>query len=326
MDSAIKAIPAGYRSYDGKTQIRAQVWAPEQAWGSRGPAPRAIVQIVHGMSEHIGRYDEFARFLVRRGFVVCANDHIGHGRSVPCADALGHLPASGGKDILIEDVHELRKTIAARYARQTPYVLFGHSMGSFIVRAYLARYAEGLSAAVICGTGQQSQLRSKIGNFLARRIAASKGEDYRSTFLHRLGAGSFSGHINDARTPFDWISTDPAVVDDYIEDDLCGVMFSAGGYATLTDLTGEVATMACASRVPKHLPVLFIAGAQDPVGECGKGVHAAVDLMRRAGVNQVDEIIYEDMRHEILNEPGREQVYTDVAQWIEEHACQTPTS
>ena len=314
--SAVKTGRIGYRSSDGKTQIRALTWEPEK---NPGIAPAGIVQIVHGMSEHVERYDEFARYLVSRGYIVCANDHIGHGESVADPSEWGCLPSVGGKEVLINDVHELRKTVASRYARQTPYIMFGHSMGSFIVRAYLARFAEGLAAAVICGTGQQPLLLSKFGNLVARRIAASKGDAYKSTFLDGLGAGSFAKKIDNPRTEFDWISTDDAVVDAYIADESCGVMFSAGGYATLTDLTGEVVTAAAAGAVPADLPLLFIAGALDPVGDMGKGVERAVEQYRRAGVETVDLKLYEGMRHEILNDPGRAEVYADVADWIDEH-------
>ena len=314
--SAVKTGRIGYRSSDGKTQIRALTWEPEK---NPGIAPAGIVQIVHGMSEHVERYDEFARYLVSRGYIVCANDHIGHGESVADPSEWGCLPSVGGKEVLINDVHELRKTVASRYARQTPYIMFGHSMGSFIVRAYLARFAEGLAAAVICGTGQQPLLLSKFGNLVARRIAASKGDAYKSTFLDGLGAGSFAKKIDNPRTEFDWISTDDAVVDAYIADESCGVMFSAGGYATLTDLTGEVVTAAAAGAVPTDLALLFIAGALDPVGDMGKGVERAVEQYRRAGVETVDLKLYEGMRHEILNEPGRAEVYADVADWIDEH-------
>lgn len=314
--SAVKTGRIGYRSSDGKTQIRALTWEPEK---NPGIAPAGIVQIVHGMSEHVERYDEFARYLVSRGYIVCANDHIGHGESVADPSEWGCLPSVGGKEVLINDVHELRKTVASRYARQTPYIMFGHSMGSFIVRAYLARFAEGLAAAVICGTGQQPLLLSKFGNLVARRIAASKGDAYKSTFLDGLGAGSFAKKIDNPRTEFDWISTDDAVVDAYIADESCGVMFSAGGYATLTDLTGEVVTAAAAGAVPADLPLLFIAGALDPVGDMGKGVERAVEQYRRAGVETVDLKLYEGMRHEILNEPGRAEVYADVADWIDEY-------
>lgn len=319
MAATVSTAPIGFRSHDGTSQIRGLIWAPERPAGTRAPAPRGVVQIVHGMSEHVERYDEFARYLVSRGYIVCANDHIGHGESVADPSEWGCLPSVGGKEVLINDVHELRKTVASRYARQTPYIMFGHSMGSFIVRAYLARFAEGLAAAVICGTGQQPLLLSKFGNLVARRIAASKGDAYKSTFLDGLGAGSFAKKIDNPRTEFDWISTDDAVVDAYIADESCGVMFSAGGYATLTDLTGEVVTAAAAGAVPADLALLFIAGALDPVGDMGKGVERAVEQYRRAGVETVDLKLYEGMRHEILNEPGRAEVYADVADWIDEH-------
>ena len=311
---SVKVSKIGYRSADGKTQIRSLLWEPEK---SSGTSPAGIVQIVHGMAEHVERYDEFARYLACRGFIVCANDHVGHGKSVSDEGEWGCLPVEGGKDILIADVHELRKTVASRYARQTPYIMFGHSMGSFIVRACLARQADGLAAAIICGTGQQPLLLSKLGNFFARRIAASKGEDHKSTFLDGLGAGAFAKKIENPRTQFDWISTDEAVVDAYIADEACGVMFSAGGYATLTDLTGEVVGVAAAQAVPKELPVLFVAGALDPVGDNGKGVEAAAEQFRRAGVRSVEVKLYEGMRHEILNEPGKAEVYADIATWID---------
>ncbi len=308
---------AEYPSSDGKTQIRALVWQLPEVEPGAVP-PRGIFQIVHGMAEHIARYDEFACYLARRGFVVCGEDHVGHGRSVAAADDLGHIPLKGGKDILIADVHELRCLVGARYAPQTPYFLFGHSMGSFIVRAYLARHAVGLAGAVICGTGQQPRALSAAGNALARLIARVKGERHRSALIDRMGAGAFGKRIEDARTPFDWLSVDPAVVDAFLDDPLCGAMFTVGGYAALTDLTGEVASPSCAARVPRDLPLLFIAGAEDPVGDGGRSVRAAASLMRRAGASCVEEIIYEGMRHEIVNEPGRAQVFADVARWLDE--------
>ena len=322
METAVAVAPIGFLSHDGTSTIKGLVWEPARVRGGRRKPPRGVIQIAHGMVEHVGRYDEFARFLVGHGFVVCAADHIGHGKSVSSADELGCLPPDG-KEILIEDVHELRKTVTARYSRQTPYILFGHSRGSFIVRAYLARHGEDVAAAVICGTGQQPLVLSKAGNALARFLAKTKGPAYRSTLLDNMGVGAFAKQIENPRTSTDWISTDPAVVDAYIADELCGAMFSVGGYATLTDLTGEVVSPSCAAKVPKDLPVLFIAGAEDPVGGNGKGVQAAAELLRRAGVQDVEVKLYDGMRHEILNEPGRAQVYTDVVTWIEEHACQS---
>lgn len=324
MSTAVSVAPVGFLSYDGVSTIKGQVWEPLKTRGAARSTPRGVIQIVHGMVEHVGRYDEFARFLVEQGFVVCAADHIGHGRSVSDPSELGCLPVDG-KETLIADVHELRRTVTSRYSRQTPYILFGHSMGSFIVRAYLARYGEGVFGAVICGTGQQPLALSKAGNALARFLARTKGPEYRSSLLDSMGVGAYAKQIKNSRTQHDWISTDPAVVDAYGADELCGAMFSVGGYATLTDLTAEVVSATCAEAVPKNIPLLFIAGALDPVGACGKGVKAAAGLMQRAGVQDVEVKLYEGMRHEILNEPGRAQVYADVVSWIEEHACKQPT-
>ena len=305
-----------YPSKDRSTTIRACLWEP--AVDGAPVRPRAIVQIVHGMCEHIGRYDAFARFLAQQGFAVCGNDHVGHGASAADPSDFGHLPPREGKDILVADVCALRRLMQRRLGEDIPYFMFGHSMGSFIVRSYLARpCARGLSGAIACGTGQQPRLLSAAGNLLARAIGRVAGPRRRSAFIDRMGAGAYDKRIPDARTPFDWLSTDPAVVDAYLADERCGFMFTVGGYAALTDLTGEIADPARVARVPRDLPLLFVAGEQDPVGGNGKGVRAAVRALRDAGVERVDEILYPGMRHEILNEPGRAQVMSDILAWLE---------
>ena len=296
------------------------LWQPVASHGSSGAAPRAIVQIVHGMSEHIGRYEDFARFLVSAGFAVCAHDHIGHGRSVADPMDLGHMPLDCGKDALIEDVHEMRKTVSARFSRKTPYFIFGHSMGSFVTRVYLSEHAQGVQGAIICGTGNQPALLARSGNLLAHTIGTVMGERYKSKVLDSMGAGGFARAIENPRTPLDWISVDPAVVDAYIDDPLCGVMFTVGGYAALTGVVARAVDPRVAARVPKDLPLLFIAGAEDPVGENGKAVVRAVELYRDAGMKDVSLILYPGMRHEILNEPGKQTVYADVLAWLCEHA------
>ena len=305
----------GFKSHDGSSQIKGVLWQPVPGVGA--PGVRGVVQIVHGMAEHSGRYEDFARFLVDNGFAVCAHDHIGHGRSVASSADLGHMPLDGGKDVLVEDVHGLRRIVQARFSRQIPYFVFGHSMGSYVTRAYLSRYAQGLSGAVICGTGNEPVAKSKAGHALARRIARRQGERTSSKLLHNLADGSFSKSVKHARTSLDWLSTDPAVIDAYLADDLCGQMFTAGAYATLTSLTAEVATLDSALAVPSDLPVLFIAGALDPVGNKGKGVKSAAALFENAGIRDVEVKLYPGMRHEILNEPGKRRVYDDVLAWID---------
>ena len=154
------------------------------------------------------------------------------------------------------------------------------------------------------------------GNALANALARLRGERYKSGLLHSMADGAYSKAVKNSRTDFDWLSTDPAQVDAYINDSKCGQMFTVGGYATLTALTGEVVRAESASKVPKVLPLLFIAGGEDPVGDCGRGVRKAAEEYRNAGVQSVETKIYAGMRHEILNEPGRARVMADVEAWL----------
>ncbi|MGI6104734.1 MAG: alpha/beta fold hydrolase [Raoultibacter sp.] len=300
-----------YPSQDGRTAIHALLWIPQS-----GEA-RAIIQITHGMEEYALRYQGFASYLAHHGFIVCAQDLLGHGRSVVSAEDLSCIPAKTGKDILIEDAHALRKIMTERYPN-LPYIMFGHSMGSYLMRCYVARHGAHLAAAVLCGTGNIAPAMSSAGTLLARLIAKLKGERARSSLLARMGTGAYSSRIENPRTPLDWLSIDPAVVDDYIADPLCGIPFSAASYAVLTSLTKDAASSSMAKAVPQELPVFFIAGALDPVGDNGKGVEQAAQLLRDAGLSRVDVKLYEGLRHEILNEPAKQQVYTDVVAWIEE--------
>ena len=322
MSEPVITVPLEFTSHDGKTRINAKLWTCARFGTPDAPgaeAPKAVIQIVHGMAEYIDRYDDLAGYFVSRGFVVCAEDHIGHGGSVASEKDLGHMPVKGGKQILMCDVDKLRKMVSGFFPG-VPYVLYGHSMGSFIVRDYVARAGEGLAAVVLTGTGNIPELLSALGRKLAGVFAKVRGERFHSKQIDNMAVGGYDKFIPNARTQQDWLSTDPAVVDAYIADPMCGFMFTVGGYATLFELTRDVVTTECAQHTPKDVPFLFASGADDPVGEMGKGVKAAAELLRDAGVEQVDCELYPGMRHEIHNEIGHEQVYADLADWIEAHA------
>lgn len=301
---------AYFASQDGKTQIRALLWQDDLQTAQKG-----IVQIIHGAAEHIERYRDFAEFLVGEGYVVCGADHVGHGKSVTHDEQRGHMPLKGGRDVLVQDTHTLKTLMSERFSG-LPYVMFGHSMGSFILREYLTEYGEGLAAAIISGTGQQSPALSAVGGFVAKLIAATAGAEKRSKLLHNLGLGAYGKQIPDARTDLDWLSTDPATVDAYIADEESGMMFSAGSYVTLTELTGSMVKRTSSERIAKTLPILFISGENDPVGENGVGVRKAVEQFRSAGINKVDLKLYAGKRHELLNEREKETVYRDIADWL----------
>lgn len=304
-------------STDGESKLYARRWMPPA-----GTAPRGIVLIAHGMAEHAGRYDAFARYLAAGGLAVYAHDHIGHGRSVVSRDRWGCLPGDKAARILVEDMRKLRNIAVQEQPDGLPVILFGHSMGSFIARAYLSYHGEDITAAVISGTGQQPEQVAHIAHALASSLARRKGPDYRSTFVNNLAVGAYGKAIKNARTPNDWLSTDPSVVDAYEADPACGFMFSVGAYQALFMLVGYMATAECPGGVPDDLPVLFVSGAEDPVGDNGKGVQKAAKALKKYSNAVVDVKLYPGMRHEILNENGREQVWLDIARWIEEKGLQ----
>ncbi len=314
MTHAVRTIEFGFPSWDDRSTIHAIVWLPADGLPAR---PRGIVQLIHGMSEHIERYDTFARFLVQNGFIVCGHDHIGHGHSVSTRAELGHMPPENGADVLVEDVDTLRYIVAHAFGPELPYFIFGHSMGSFTLRVYLTRHGEGLAGAILCGTGQKPQIISLAGNALANLGAKVRGDHAKSDLIHTMADGAFTRAVDDPQTEFDWISTDRANIEEYIRDDLNGFQFTLGGYAALTRLTLLAANLELAKKIPNDLPLLFIAGAKDPVGDSGAGVKAAADMMEKAGVEDVEVILYDGMRHEVLNEADAAIVFDDILAWLD---------
>lgn len=314
-------------SVDGKSQIAGVIWRPDpsQMEALHLEAPLGVVQIVHGMLEHMGRYRHFAEFLTEHGYVAFGHDHIGHGESVSEASLLGLLP-SNGKDIMVGDVHQMRQIVQRRLldefaGARIPFIMFGHSMGSFVTRAYLAQHGAGVDAAVISGTAHHPPAVSSAGNALARLVARAKGDASRVKLLHDMGSGGYAKSVPNARTEQDWISTDEAVVDAYIADPLVGDMFSAGGYVSLTDLTGTIAAAFTNAAIPNDLPLLLISGENDPVGDMGKGVKAVEELLRKGGCTDVSLRLYPNARHELLNEFVKDQVCTEILVWIKERTC-----
>lgn len=314
MADSANTIEFGFPSWDGESTIHAIIWQPDLADGA---LPRGIVQLIHGMSEHIERYDSFARFLAGQGFVVCGHDHIGHGHSVSSPEDLGHMPPQNGADVLVEDVDTLRYIASHAFGTELPYFIFGHSMGSFTLRVYLTRHGDGLAGAILCGTGNKPQVISLAGNMLANVTAKIRGDHAKSKLIHNMADGAFSRALENPDTPFDWISADKENVRTYMEDDLNGFPFTLGGYAALTKLTLLAADLELAKSIPSTLPLLFIAGAKDPVGDNGAGVKTAAALMEEAGLEDVEVILYDDMRHEILNESEAHVVFDDVLAWLE---------
>ncbi|MBE6469245.1 MAG: alpha/beta hydrolase [Coriobacteriaceae bacterium] len=296
-------------SSDDTSQVHGRLWEPASA------SPRGIVQLVHGMSEHIARYDPLARRLAEAGFAVIGHDHVGHGKTSP-RERHGMIPARDGADILVSDVHRVRDLANERFPG-LPHVIFGHSMGSFVTRCEIGRAGEGLAGAVICGTGQIPGALTGTGRIAARAIAAVGGEDRHSALLQKLALGNSNARIDHPRTEVDWLSANEANVDAYLADTDCGAQFSAGGFATLFSVAHEACARSTFESIPNDLPLLFIAGSDDPIGSYGDGVRTAADRARRSGAADVSCTIYPGMRHEILNEVEGERVMDDVLSWLE---------
>lgn len=297
-------IPSG-----GGGMLRCGLWAPEAV-------PRAIVQLVHGIAEHIGRYDPFASWLAQQGFLVVAEDHMGHGKTAQPDGSFGIF--RGGWHQAVEDVHSLFTRTKQEYPA-LPYFLLGHSMGSFLTRSFLITYPDaGLAGAILSGTGQQPTALLRAGLALCALEARRLGRDSQSDRIQALIFGAYNKKFAPARTDNDWICTDPAVVDDYEADPLCGFHVSIGLASDM--LTGILYNQKPANlaKMDKTVPVLFFSGTEDPVGNCAKGVRQAAESFRKAGVHSVHVRLYEGGRHEMLNERNKQQVYDDVLAWIEE--------
>ncbi|MBR1899107.1 MAG: lysophospholipase [Oscillospiraceae bacterium] len=297
-----------YPSQDGKTRIHAMVWLPEGK-------PRAVLQICHGMCEYIGRYDEFARFLNANGFVVVGNDHLGHGASVVSEDMHGYFAKENGNFCLLKDVHRLRRIIEQRFPG-LPYFWLGHSMGSFLTRQYLAYCGKGLAGAVIMGTGSQPALSLYTVKWICRRLASVHGWKYCSRLVDFLTFGNYSARLQPARTLNDWLTKEEAIVDAYIRDPWCTFRFSLNAYYNMFSSIEDAQNPETVAHIPKHLPMLLVSGAEDPVGQYGAGVKQAYRSYLHAGLRNVEMKLYPGDRHEILNETDREVVYVDLLDWL----------
>ena len=300
-----------YPSSCGSEKIRVLLCVPE----SRA---RGIVQIAHGVAEHGDRYRDFMRFLAENGFISAAGDHLGHGKSVSGKDGPGFFAERDGWRFVVEDMRVLHDILRKDHPG-IPFYLFGHSMGSFLARTYLIDCPEDLSGAVICGTGQQSPFLVAGGRFFSGLICRFKGPRYRSRFLNTLAFGNYNKGFRPVKTEYDWLSRNEESVKAYEADPLCGFVPSAGLFRDMTGGVAYISNRKNLAKMPKEIPVFFIAGERDPVGENGKGVLRAFSSFRKAGMKDVKVKLYPECRHEILNELNREEVMADILNWITEH-------
>ena len=303
---AIIRKDAYYLSSTGINKIHCRIWQDDEK------EPKAVFQIAHGVSEYIERYDEFACFLASNGYIVCGNDHLGHGKSVDSFDDLGFTAEEDGDLRMIDDMHILYTIMHKRYPN-LPYYLFGHSMGSFCARVYATSFWNELSGLILCGTGELPSVAVVMEEpikLLCKKLGTRASVP--ATLLDKMQTFM----IRDAKTSKDWLSRNEENVQNYINDPLCGADFKMSLVRDLISIANSACTDEWASLIPPTLPILLVSGAKDPVGMNGKGVINVCDNLEDAGHTPTC-YLYPGDRHEILFEDDREKIFGDILAWLE---------
>lgn len=302
-DHVVLASPDGVRLYVHR-------WLPENS-------PKAVVQIAHGMAEHGGRYARLAAALTAAGYAVYANDHRGHGRTARAAEDLGFITHRDGWRKWVDDLWLLNRRIAADHPG-VPIILLGHSMGSFLAQQFISEHGESLAGVVLSGsTGKPTPL-AIAGRLIARVERLRLGPRGRSPLLHALAFGPMNRAFEPVRTPFDWLSSDAAEVDNYAADPMCGnFRASVQLWIDLLDGWGHLSKPSSIARIPKRLPIYIIGGRRDPVSGNSKGLEKLVAVYRNAGLERVTHRFYPEARHELFNEINRDEVTRDLIAWLD---------
>lgn len=298
-----------FPSHTKNTDIFVQSVAPASLADTKG-----IIQIVHGMAEHTDRYLEVAGFLCDAGYAVIMHDHAGHGRSVKSDADNGFFAEKDGWLALVDDVYEVTK-LARKTFPDKKLIIWGHSMGSFITRKFIAKYKNAADAAIICGTSG-SNPGAAIGIGLANCICKLKGAKTPSPMINNIAFGTYNKKF-EGNTGFEWLSVNEENVKKYVADPKCGFLFTASGYRDLFHVLKDVSSKTWYNEVPKDMPIKMISGEDDPVGAYGKGVMEVYDKLKASGHTKVTVKLYKGLRHEIHNEESRWDVYADIRDFAE---------
>lgn len=303
----MRKISGTFPSTSGLCNCRYYFYLPEQ--------PRAAVILSHGMCEYVQRYREFAQFLCDNGIALCGSDHIGHGNSVSGPDMLGYFGESGGFMYMVKDLHRM-KVIMEKRLPDIPHFLICHSMGSFIGRIYLSRYEDRLDGAIIMGTAGGLTGSAPIRKVL-EVLCHTRDSHFRPEFSSRLAFGFFNIRFKHHRTRNDWLTRVDENVDKFIADPLCNFTFTVAGFKDMLNALMCANSPNVIENTPTDLPILFLSGSMDPVGEYGAGVRAACMKYLEHGC-MVNIRIYTEARHELLNEINKDEVMRDILRFIQE--------
>jgi len=276
---------------------------------------KAVVQIAHGMAEHSARYEEFATYLTKAGFVVYANDHRGHGKTAGSIENQGFFAEKDGWLKVVEDMYQLTNIIK-KENQGKPVIIFGHSMGSLLTRTYITLHSKDINGVILSATSGESGLLIKMAKGISKSLGFFTHKKNPSNLLDNMSFGKFNSYFKPNRTKFDWLSRDNNNVDKYIADPYCGAIFSNRFFYDLSwgvDYNNQKKNI---EKISKDLSILLISGEKDPVGNFTKGVQKVYDIYKSLYINNVKLKFYKDARHEIVNEINRQEIYNDVIEWI----------
>lgn len=294
-------------SKDSKNSLNTVIWETEKE-------PVGVLQIVHGMAEYIDRYDNFAKYMTEHGFNVIGHDHLGHGHSVSDERDYGFFAEENGDKIIIEDMHSVTQYAKEKW-EELPNFILGHSMGSFCLRQYLTKYSNDVFGAIIMGTGWIPSAAALLGKTIATNTCKSKGSHTVNPLLIKLTLEPYNKPFAPARTNCDWLSRDEKQVDLYVNDKLCGFDFTAGAYKDFFTVLEKIAKNKQLIGMRKSLPILITSGSVDPVG--GKKACEKLNAQyKRCGIDDVTLKLWENDRHEILNELDKSDVYDYICTWL----------
>ncbi len=292
-------------------QIHVYRWEPD------GPV-KGVVQVSHGISEHAGRYERFAKALNAAGYAVYASDHRGHGQTAAASGHVGVFAPADGWKAVVADLASLTKRIHADHP-DLPVFLFGHSMGSIIARTYAVTHGHEIDGLVLSGAARHPGIDGQVGRAFAVVEARLRGRGTPSPFLDWLALGKNNKRVDSPRNKFDWLSRDSAEVDKYIADPFCGGVASTGLLQDMVIGLTAAYDDKNVGLVRKDLPILLVAGQEDPVGAYGKGPTMTAAQYRKAGVKDVTLTLYPGARHELVNETNRDAVTADILAWLDAH-------
>ncbi len=300
-----------FPSVSGLCDIYAQSAAPIDYGSIKG-----VVQISHGMAEYSNRYSRFALELCKAGYAVFISDHVGHGSSVENKEMLGFFGEENGEETFIDDLKALTDIAKSEYPN-LPFFMLGHGMGSLIARKYTAKYGYLLDGVIYSGTSGENPALG-VGILLANTMIKQNGPMHRSEVLDTIAFGSYNRKTQ-KRTECDWATRDEAEVDKFIADELCGYKYTVSGMKVLFTTLKQVTTRRWYNTIPLSMPIFLISGSKDPVGDYGKGVKEVYKNLKKTGHKNVSMKLYEEARHEILNEINRDEVYKDIIEWLDKN-------